>query len=683
LATWCISLLLPKTAPDGVFSSVVLFPLGRAGAGIRLSELWTALGNAYWGEGFILSVVAGALALLVIRRCGALGVLSTGSTTAKLLSGAFLSFALLILADFFTSSSQLYPFGDQARYLLLATFALVFAVRANAHWWRILMVTLLACVILQSVYAVSLYAAGVNTFTSTSVTIPRATGTLGDLNPNYLYPLCLMGALLLTPFAAHTDRLSLRLIYWPAMGILVTALVLTFSRAAAMGLVAGFVWLAYEERRNKRYRALAAAAVLVMVSVFSVRSVAAPQHCGTDRTALGRIQIWRVSGKIIRDNWLLGVGYGEYQNAQARRMDSKLAKFNPMNVEAKNQALTMIASHGVLGAAVFLLFVYAVWSACRSSREEDLAPWERRMKQGVRLAGIGILTAGLTDTPLYAYNRFPATFVWLVCMGFLLHLELRNRPPSGERKHGRAFRTVALAAMALAVLGTGSIAALGAMDAYRASRTFDAKMDAVRAEPPFVSMAHVPKAMGDCVIANEDYFFYEHRGYSLVDMHRALRVNIRAGRVKQGGSTITQQLAKNLFFANGRTVRRKVAELIMAVELERRLKKAEILELYLNTIDYGLGARGVGPAARRYFGKDASRLTDAECALLAGLVSRPPKDELAPDRARAALNLTLSRLETTNLSRWASVKDEIASMGESRWLTTHLNARPAAAGRGT
>jgi len=178
--------------------------------------------------------------------------------------------------------------------------------------------------------------------------------------------------------------------------------------------------------------------------------------------------------------------------------------------------------------------------------------------------------------------------------------------------------------------------------------------------------------MADCVIANEDNHFYDHHGYSLVDMHRALRVNIRAGRVKQGGSTITQQLAKNLFFTNARTLRRKVAELIVATDLERRLKKDEILELYLNTIEFGLGTHGIGPAAKRYFGKDARNLTDGECALLAGLISSPPKERLTPERARAALALTLSRLAYGNPDVYSSVRDEIDTFGETRWLARHL-----------
>jgi membrane peptidoglycan carboxypeptidase len=268
-------------------------------------------------------------------------------------------------------------------------------------------------------------------------------------------------------------------------------------------------------------------------------------------------------------------------------------------------------------------------------------------------------------------------------MGFLLHLELRNHPPAGEWRLPKAFRRVSVAAASLALLILASLVAIGFADARRASRISDARIDAIRRSPTCVSLRHIPAAMSECVIANEDCFFHMHHGYGPVDMHRALRVNIRAGRVKQGGSTITQQLAKNLFFTNDRTVRRKVAELIVATRLERGLSKNDILELYLNTIDFGLGARGIGPAARIYFGKDASDLTDAECALLAGLVSKPPADELTPARARAALRLTMGRLENINSYRRTSIQHELDGMGENRWLTEHLDKSLAAIPQGT
>lgn len=676
LATWCIMLLLPGTTFERVSSSIVLLPLRPAGIaslqGTRLSQIWAMLGRAWWTGGLVSQVTTGAIAVLMLWRYRIFAMIAMANRTARLLLSAFLSFTLLIFLDFITSSLGIYRFGEQTKNLLLGLFALTFAMRASARWWRILMTMVAACIVLQAVYATVLYLLGFNTFTSSSVAIARATGTLEDYNPNYLYPLCLMGALLLLPSAVGEKRPALRVLYWLSLATLTTALVLTFTRSAAMGLLAGSAWFAYQNRSDKRMLRLPVAGILILLSVFGARGVSKSGQVTIDRAIPGRVQIWRVSTKIIEHNWLFGTGYGGYGDAQNRYMDSKLAHFNPMNGEAKSQALNMLACHGVPGLAVFVLFICATWSACVNGQRQDYTTWEWNTKQGIKLAGIGILTAGLVDNPLYSYDRYPGTFVWLVFMGFLLHLELRNNPPSGEWTHTKTVGRIVLIVTGIALVIGGSISLLGMADANQADKAFDKKIALQRSKPSFVPMKYTPQAIVDCELADEDCNFYYHHGYSPVDIHRALRMNIRAGRIKQGGSTITQQLAKNLFFSKDRTLRRKVAELVMAVKLEHEFTKTEILELYLNTIEYGLGTRGIGPAAKRYFGKDAGKLTDAECALLAGLVCSPPKEKLSPGQARKALKLTLSRLEETNDYRWASVEREINSAGESRWLAEHL-----------
>ncbi|MFN3961054.1 MAG: transglycosylase domain-containing protein [Parvularculaceae bacterium] len=138
--------------------------------------------------------------------------------------------------------------------------------------------------------------------------------------------------------------------------------------------------------------------------------------------------------------------------------------------------------------------------------------------------------------------------------------------------------------------------------------------------------AHTPKA----VLAVEDRNFYHHVGVNPFAVARALFVNAREGEVRQGGSTLTQQLAKNLFLTSDRTLRRKIQELLLALWLENEFTKDEILTLYLNRVYFGAGAYGVDAASRRYFGKPASSLTLAESAILAGLLKAP--SHLAPDR---------------------------------------------------
>jgi penicillin-binding protein 1A len=145
-----------------------------------------------------------------------------------------------------------------------------------------------------------------------------------------------------------------------------------------------------------------------------------------------------------------------------------------------------------------------------------------------------------------------------------------------------------------------------------------------------VRLAELPPHTPAAILAVEDRNFYHHIGVNPLSVLRALIVNASEGEVRQGGSTLTQQLAKNLFLSSERTFKRKVQELMLALWLERRFTKDEILTLYLNRVYFGAGAYGVDAASWRYFSKPARSLTLAESALLAGLLKAP--SQLAPDR---------------------------------------------------
>lgn len=138
-----------------------------------------------------------------------------------------------------------------------------------------------------------------------------------------------------------------------------------------------------------------------------------------------------------------------------------------------------------------------------------------------------------------------------------------------------------------------------------------------------VKMGRINPYLVDAVIAVEDHRFYEHHGFDIQGIFRALSRNTAAGEVREGGSTITQQLAKLLFTGGDRTLSRKIRELVLANQLELQVSKADVLELYLNTVYFGNGAYGVERASERYFGKTADSLTVAEGALLAGLIRSP------------------------------------------------------------
>ena len=198
-----------------------------------------------------------------------------------------------------------------------------------------------------------------------------------------------------------------------------------------------------------------------------------------------------------------------------------------------------------------------------------------------------------------------------------------------------------------------------------------------------VPLARVPKVLRDAVVAAEDARFPDHGGVDLRATLRALWRNLRAGEAEQGGSTITQQLAKNLVTGAEPTVGRKLREAWTAVRIEASLSKDQILERYLNTVYFGGGAYGVQSASRRWFSKDVDDLGLAEAALLAGLIRAPSALDPVrhPDRAEAARARVLDRMVSEGLLSSGSA-DRVRAMPlgvteeppdwEAPWFVDHV-----------
>src|SRR5947199_1392732 len=157
---------------------------------------------------------------------------------------------------------------------------------------------------------------------------------------------------------------------------------------------------------------------------------------------------------------------------------------------------------------------------------------------------------------------------------------------------------------------------------------------------------HLPRDLVNAVVAIEDNKFYQHHGYDLMGIIRAALKNFTAGHVRQGASTITQQLARNSFSLKERTFRRKLLEIFLSKRIEERFGKQKIMELYLNRIYFGGGLYGAEAASRGYFGKPARDMSLPECATLAGLIKSPNKLSPWGDRAasRDARNVVLTRM---------------------------------------
>lgn len=162
-----------------------------------------------------------------------------------------------------------------------------------------------------------------------------------------------------------------------------------------------------------------------------------------------------------------------------------------------------------------------------------------------------------------------------------------------------------------------------------------------------VPINQVPDSMKNAVIAIEDRRFYEHHGVDYIGISRALIRDIKAGGMVEGGSTITQQLTKNTLLTTQKTLKRKVDEVFLAMQIERQYSKQEILQMYLNQIYFGDGAWGIKHAAHNYFGKDVKDLSISESALLAGLIKAPsalnPYHHL--EKATQRRNLVLAQMK--------------------------------------
>src|SRR5436305_297450 len=161
-----------------------------------------------------------------------------------------------------------------------------------------------------------------------------------------------------------------------------------------------------------------------------------------------------------------------------------------------------------------------------------------------------------------------------------------------------------------------------------------------------VPYEQLPRDLVNAVVAVEDNKFYQHGGYDLSGIVRAALKNFTAGHVRQGASTITQQLARNSFALKERTFRRKLLEIFLSKRIEERFGKQKIMELYLNRIYFGGGLYGAEAASRGYFGKPARDMTLAEAATLAGLIKSP--NRLSPwsdkDGSRDVRNIALARM---------------------------------------
>lgn len=170
------------------------------------------------------------------------------------------------------------------------------------------------------------------------------------------------------------------------------------------------------------------------------------------------------------------------------------------------------------------------------------------------------------------------------------------------------------------------------------------KVASIKEKENYTKIEEIPKMYKNAVISVEDHRFYEHKGIDLIAIARAFVNDIKAMDFVEGGSTISQQLAKNMYFTQEKTITRKIAEVFMAFEIEKKYEKDEILELYLNTSYFGDGYSTPKEACRGYFHKELSEMSDYEAILLAGIPNAPAvyaptkNPELAKQRQKQVMD---------------------------------------------
>lgn len=250
----------------------------------------------------------------------------------------------------------------------------------------------------------------------------------------------------------------------------------------------------------------------------------------------------------------------------------------------------------------------------------------------------------------------------MIWEGFLYTIiRQRKAGHTKEEKRMRCIRRILVLVLLIAVCAGGFIAGKG----YRMYREAleEKSLAQIRKETVedenFVAAEQLPEIYKKAVVSVEDKRFYRHKGIDPIGIARAFYHNIRAGKLLEGGSTITQQVAKNFYFDMDQTIERKIAEMFMAVAMEKEFTKDEILELYVNHIYFGDGYDCVREASLGYFQKEPGQMTDYESTMLAGIPNAPSvyaptkNPELAKQRQQQVLSTMVKNGMLTEEERTA------------------------------
>ncbi len=646
-AGYIVTVLAPETIVSSPVEPIKQWILSASSQGALVLGL--PISEPLWWFGYLVTALTGATYILRWR-----GKYKHIPPARRVADSVFLLTGVYLL-DVWISTVPRYDWEATSWvFPMVALFSVVIAWYDQRAAQRLLAVAGVA-VVVECIYAIIYHLWGIHQFYTPHFGL-RTRGTLG--NPIFLGALTLVGF----PLVLHQVTVGkvkyFRMLWLAGCATVLLAAWLTYTRSIWVGLAATYLYSALCWTWDRSRSSLRQWMILMTVVCISIAAFLRTPLSSQDRSSWGRLAIWEVAMlRIVPLHPILGAGAGSYGHLQREYITERLAQFNPYNAEPKNLFLLLLTEHGIIGLAVFLLFILRILQLSLFFSGNATSVEERAAALLLRGVVIGILAAGLFETTVFFRGREASSLAMLAVVacivassrvseyGTISRTEHPVHTGKNAPHHQHALLRVGFVLLAICLL-VAVLAASGLWQFTRARGQIDAYRTRAPARPQFTPLTQVAEPMRYALIASEDGNFYQHHGVDWQALHRALRVNIRSLRFKQGGSTLTMQTARYLFVGREKTLSRKLAEILLALEMEKRLSKERILELYLNSVRFGLGAEDIGTACRVYFGKKPGELTLAESAFLAGVLPEPPKgrEELTVEKVERCKRRALSRL---------------------------------------
>lgn len=627
----CLCWLLPGTWISATIDSVLVCVITIFGISREAAH------NASYGIGIL------SLTGLLTAYAHGRAVRSALSPQATRLAGAMALFSGLYLADFFFSTAKYFDYAERCwSFFALAPFFVVILYCNSVQTMRLVR-TIALITGLRAALAVWVLLAQ-----QRHIVLPF-TGSgaeSGSALPDAPCALYLLGAALCAVLGASAEKSWMRKTYAACSAANLIALAYTYSGPGWFGLALALcivlvarLWL---QDSVKTQRLMIPIALILL-------SITAVAIAGWERQHIGAMY-----AQIIKAHPLVGSGLATHDSLLSTAVTQESGGASPSAIERSPLYLVIWAEFGAIGFALLLFACYRFWQFCCGiirGAESEARSWNERTGAiiGIAAGSIAVAVAALVDTPILRFNRVPDTLALALLLGAACGLDRKVLPSehAATTLVRPRFRRAGWAVVAVGAVSLAWIGASAALLVHRASPILAHYVPELT-HPPFTNIPlPLPGAVSDALVAMEDRNFYAHHGVDWEALHRTLRKDVRGEVPVQGGSTITMQAVRYVMLPYDKTPARKLAQIVLALRLERRLSKQQILTLYFNSVTFGVHTAGLQSAALTYFEKQPENLSLGEIAFLVGTISHPPSSikEVTPEFARQRADAVLDHME--------------------------------------